>query len=333
MNRPWDELTALIEPLNTFVLSSHIRPDGDALGSELGFASILNQMGKSVQIINPGQAPDHLQFLDPEKQIRCLNDAAELKKAVLEADCHVVLDTSAWAQLSSVGTLLKQSSAKKIVIDHHVSSDDLGAEEFKDTISPATGCLVTEYMQHLKMSCPEHVAQALYAAIATDTGWFRFPATQSSTMAQAGQLMDWGANPSLLYQLLYEQRTDSAIRLNGIVLSRVQCTDDGAAAFTYVTQEDFKQTKAHPADTEGLVNECLKIKGVKVAYIIVEQLNRTLKVSLRSRGEVDVAKLAEQFGGGGHIMASGATLQCKLEQGKQSVQKAVTEALVAAEKA
>ncbi len=304
----WSPLEKIIDQPNRFVLTSHVRPDADALGSELGMALLLRSMGKTVQIINPGATPAHLQFLDPEGEIKSVHDAPALKKEILECDVHIVLDTSAWGQLGEVGKVMQTSSTQKVVIDHHVSSDDLGATQFKDTSSPATGCLVFQFMEAINHTPNSRAANCLYAAIATDTGWFRFPSTTSKTMRTIASLMDAGADPAQLYNLLYEQAAVPRLHLSGMVLQRVTTACDGKLAYTYVTQSDFARSKAHPADTENLVNECMKIAGTRAAFILVQQANRKFKVSLRSRADFDVTPIAEQLGGGGHRQASGAML-------------------------
>ena len=304
----WSPLKEIIDHQNRFVLTSHVRPDADALGSELGMALLLRSMGKTVQIINPGATPAHLQFLDPEGEIKSVHDSPALKKAILECDVHIVLDTSAWGQLGEVGKVMKTATTQKVVIDHHVSSDDLDATQFKDTSSPATGCLIYEFMQAINHTPDVRAASCLYAAIATDTGWFRFPSTTSKTMRTIASLMDAGANPAELYSLLYEQAAVPRLHLSGIVLQRVATACDGQLAYTYVTQSDFAKSKAHPADTENLVNQCMTVAGTRAAFILVQQANRKFKVSLRSRVNFDVTPIAEQLGGGGHRQASGAML-------------------------
>ncbi len=304
----WSPLKEIIDQRDRFVLTSHVRPDADALGSELGMALLLRSLGKTVQIINPGATPAHLQFLDPEQEIKSVHDAPALKQAILECDVHIVLDTSAWGQLGEVGNVMQKSTTQKVVIDHHVSSDDLNATQFKDTSSPATGCLIYDFMQAIDHTPSSRAASCLYAAIATDTGWFRFPSTTSKTMRTIANLIDAGANPAELYTLLYEQAAVPRLHLSGIVLQRVATACQGQLAYTYVTQSDFARSKAHPADTENLVNQCMTIAGIRAAFILVQQPNRKYKVSLRSRVDFDVTPIAEQLGGGGHRQASGAML-------------------------
>ena len=327
---PWSTFDEAIESSQKFILSSHLRPDADALGSELGMASLLRQKGKEVTIVNPGASPAHLKFLDPENEIKCI---ADMKSGWSNSyDTWLVIDTSSWQQLGDIGTLMQKFAGKKIVVDHHVSSDKLDAIEFKDTKSPASGCLVFEYATHANLKLDPQTAMQLFSAICTDTGWFRFPATNSNTYRIAAELIDAGVDQSTLHKELYERGSLGKLHLSGAALSRVEVGCDGLLAYTYVSQDDFKKIKAHPADTENLVNECLKIDGVEVALILVEQQNRQVKISFRSRGRFNVAKIAEEFGGGGHILASGGMVPGPIVQAVSGVISRIT-AIMKAEQA
>lgn len=303
----WEPLRPIIAEHQRFVLSSHVRPDADALGSELGMAALLEAMGKEVRIVNPSDLPANLLFLDPTKRIKKFGGGMTSAEA-LDTDVHIILDTSAWGQLTELGSVIKHTKAKKVLIDHHVSSDDLGAIEFKDTSAEATGALIFQLFRFFDVPIPKSAADALFCAIATDTGWFRFPSTTASTLRTAGDLIDAGAQPNLLFQALYEQATLSRTKLAGRILGTVKLDCDGRLAYVTVTQQDFAETGAVPADTEDLVNECLKIAGTKAAFIAIEQPTKSVKVSFRSRVGLNVAEVAERFGGGGHKQAAGAIL-------------------------
>jgi len=325
---PWEPLRDVLMSNRRFVLSSHVRPDADAIGSELGLAAILQALGKEVRIVNPSAIPATLAFLDPEKRVMKIGD--EIKpEALLDTDVHIVVDTSSWSQLQEVGQMMRRSSARRVVIDHHSSSDDLGALEFKDTQAEATGVLILEMADALDLPIPREVATPLFCAIATDTGWFRFSSVRESTLRVAARLIDLGAQPDVIYRQLYEQFSVGRIRLAGCVLSRVTLDCDGRLAYTWVESGDFDRCGARPVDTEDLVNDCLKIAGTQCAFIAVEQLNKSVKISLRSRAGVDVAALAEKFGGGGHKQASGATLPGSLREALDRVLTATREALAA----
>jgi bifunctional oligoribonuclease and PAP phosphatase NrnA len=308
MNINWEPLRPIIHSHNRFVISSHVRPDADAIGSELGLAWILESLGKTVRIINTSATPANLLFLDPDKKARQLGNGATTED-VLQADVHIVVDTSSWAQLSDVGKIMRESQALRVVIDHHVSSDDLGATDFKDTSSEATGALIFRLSEALGVPLDPAAATALFAAIATDTGWFRFAAVTAQTMEIVGKLIECGASPPAIYRELYEQGTLAKMHLVGRALGRMKLECDGELAYTTIEWNDFVEFGAVSADTEDLVNECLKVAGTKGALIAIEQQNRQVKVSFRSRLEaLNVAAVAEKFSGGGHRAAAGATL-------------------------
>jgi phosphoesterase RecJ-like protein len=226
-----------------------------------------------------------------------------------------------------VRAVLEKTTARKVVIDHHVSSDALGAEEFKDVTAAATGVLITELARFMDLVPAADVAAALFCAIATDTGWFRFSNTDSRTMQSAAWLIEHGARPQMLYQQLYERSSLARLKLHGRVLDRVDVECDGRLAHTYVLRKDFKETGSHPSDTEDLVNECLTIEGTEVAIIVVEQQSKQAKVSFRSRTDLDVAAIAERFGGGGHKKASGAMLPGPLMEARETVLQVIRDAL------
>jgi phosphoesterase RecJ-like protein len=326
MSIDWEPLRRIFADNQRFVLSSHVRPDADALGSELAVAGMLEAMGKTVRIINPSASPDTLLFLDPDRRIHKFGDTATTDD-VLNTDVHVVLDTSAWGQLQTVGDVLKRSQAVKVVIDHHVSSDDLGAIEFKDTHAEATGALVFRMAKSLGLAIPDAVVMPLFCAIATDTGWFRFSSTTSDTLRIAADLIDAGAQPAVIYQLLYERFSLARLRLAGRVLGRMTLAGGGRVAYVWVSQSDIKDLDARPVDTEDLVNECLRIDGTQCAFIAIEQPDKRIKISFRSRTDLNVAVIAERFGGGGHKQAAGAILPPPLEHARQQALDAILASL------
>jgi nanoRNase/pAp phosphatase (c-di-AMP/oligoRNAs hydrolase) len=303
----WTPLKKVIDENESFLISSHVRPDADALGSELGMRAILLAMGKTVSIVNASAPPANLQFMNPAGLILKLNDTVT-KATIPQHDVVIIVDTSAWQQLGSMADVIQASAAKRVVIDHHVSSDHMNALELKDVESAATGELICEAAEELGVTLDSDVANWLYAAIATDTGWFRFPSTTARTMRIVAKLMDRGAIPHYVYNLVHEQSSLARVRLGGRVMARTQIDAEGRLAWIYADGRDMAETGAVPSDTEGLVNVCLTVGGAEAAFVAVELQTGQIKFSLRSRVPHNVAAVAEQFGGGGHKLASGATL-------------------------
>lgn len=321
----WDQLAERIHSCQSFILCSHIRPDCDALGSEMGMAGILRQLGKDVRIVNGHPTPPNLAFIDPENQIEVLGESVAAED--IKADCFMVLDTSAWAQIGPMGDVLRRFEGVKLCVDHHVGEDDLGTEFFKDTSAEATGHLVAKLAKHMQVPIDKVMATALYAAIATDTGWFRFNSTTPATYRVIADLLECGAVPADIYGDLYERDTIGRVRLRGRILSRTTEELSGKLVYTHVLKEDFTETGAVASDTEDAINLTLAIAGTQVAVIFVEQATGGFKLSFRSRCAVDCNQLAGKFGGGGHKAAAGAFVDGQLEDVQQLVLPAVREAM------
>jgi phosphoesterase RecJ-like protein len=322
----WTRFVELVKSNQRFLLTSHVRPDCDALGSELGMAGILERLGKHVRIVNAQATPPNLQFIDPQRKLLALG--GDVQPAELnDVDLLIVLDTSAWIQLGEMADVVRASKARKAIVDHHVSQDDLGAELFKDTTAEATGRLVLNAAERLGVAITAEIATPLFAAIATDTGWFRFTSTTGDTYRSAGQLVDAGAKPHAIYNSLYERDTLARLRLIGRVLSRAQTELDGRLIHTDVSREDFDVTGALASDTEDVINLTLGVAGTEVAVLLVALTNGMFKVSFRSRSAVDCSKVAEQFSGGGHKAAAGATVAGPFEAAQSRVLDALRAAM------
>ncbi|QDU27372.1 NanoRNase/pAp phosphatase [Anatilimnocola aggregata] len=307
MSIDWSRFVELVGAHQKFLLVSHIRPDCDALGSELGMAGILEALGKDVKIVNGMATPPNLAFIDPTCRIKVIGETAQASD-LADRDAIMILDTSAWQQLGAMAEVIRAHSAKKMVLDHHVSQDDLGAENFKNTTAEAAGRLVVEAADALNVKLTPEIATPLFAAIATDTGWYRFGSASSNTYRIAARLIDAGASPSKIFNSLYEQDTLGRVLLRGVILSRVKAELGGKLVYTHVLKEDFTNTGALPSDTEDVINMALAIAGTQFAVIFVEQQTGGFKLSFRSRCAVDCSKMAEQYGGGGHKAAAGAFL-------------------------
>jgi phosphoesterase RecJ-like protein len=323
----WKPFVDLVRKHRRFLLTTHIRPDADGIGSLMALAEVLGQQGKEVQCVIASVWPPRYDFLDPRKQIQRFTAGDERYAG---AEAAIVLDTGTWNQLGDFGPFLAKRAIAKVVIDHHLSQDDLGASRFVDTSAEATGRLVYEAITALGGSVTLSVADMLFAALTGDTGWFRHANTTPATFALAEELVASGARPTVIYELLYEQNTLPRLRLTGLVLDRLQVVENGLVAHTEIRRGDYAATGAVPQDTEEMVNYTRSIKGVEVGLFFMEQPRGGVKVSFRARAHVDVAGLAERFGGGGHRLASGAILECSLEEARARVLRALHDALVEA---
>jgi phosphoesterase RecJ-like protein len=268
--------------------------------------------------------PPRYDFLDPDRRVCRFTPPGDEYSA---AEVAVVLDTGAWGQLGDFGTLLRGLAVPKVVIDHHLTQDDLGALALVDTTAEATGRLVFEAITALGGPLTERAAHCLFVALAMDTGWFRHSNTTPATFTLASVLVRSGANPTQAYEKLFEQNSLGRLKLTSLVLARLQTACGGKVAYTEIRQGDYQATGAIPQDSEDLVNYTRSVAGVEVGLFFMEQPRGGVKVSFRSQSRIDVARLAEAFGGGGHRLASGATLQTSLEDARSRVLAAVSAAL------
>ena len=321
----WSPFVDLTRRHQRFLLTTHIRPDGDGLGSMLALADTLEAQGKQARLVVASSLPPRYAFLDPNGRIERF--AAE--DGPRDTDAVLVLDTGTWNQLGDFGPFLRELTVPKMVLDHHMTQDDLGAVRLVDTSAEATGRLVFEAITALDLQPSPAAAGALFVAVAMDTGWFRHNNTTPATFALAAELVRCGAHPTQIYEQLFEQCTLSRLRLTGLVLERMQVVENGKVAYTELRRGDYEATGAVPQDSEDLINYTRSVAGVEVGLFFMEQPRGGVKVSFRSRLRVDVAKVAERFGGGGHRLASGATLDTTLEEARSRVLRAVADALTA----
>ena len=322
----WETLRAFIDGNRDFLVTTHVRTDGDGLGSELALAGLIRAADKSVRIVNPSPVPPRYAFLDPDglaQQYR-----AETAADLLRPDTAVlVVDTNAWSQLDCMADFIKAHSGPRMCIDHHVKQGNIGGELLVDPTAEATGVLVLEALEALGARIDEATARALFVAVATDTGWFRFSNVLPRTYEAAARLMRRGANPTELYARLYESNRPEALKLRARLLASLAMAEDGQVCHGMIAGNDFRETGAMRSETEDLVNVTLTIGGVELGLLFVELPDGTTKVSFRSRRQIDCNALARQVGGGGHVRASGASLAQPPHEARERVLQLVHEVL------
>lgn len=313
----WAPFVDFVDRHQRFLIMTHVRPDGDALGSEAALAEALRLKGKSARAVVASGISPRYDFLDPGKSR--FERFIPPGDAFRNVDAVIIIDTGTWNQIGEFGDFLKTLSAARAVIDHHRTQDDLGAVRFVDTSAEAAGRLAYEAIRAMGVALTPQIANALFLALATDTGWFRHASTSPATFALAGELVQAGAQPTMLYDALYERNPFGRLKLLGLALDRLRLVENGRVAYSEIFIADFAATDSTPADTEDLINYPRSVEGVEVALIFIEQRGGTVKVSFRSRDRVDVDKLAEKFGGGGHRLAAGATIKGQMEEVRSRV--------------
>jgi bifunctional oligoribonuclease and PAP phosphatase NrnA len=323
----WTPLADLIETHDRFLVTTHVRPDGDALGSEVGMAGLLRQKGKDVRVVNASPTPPRYDFLDPDGKLFEHFNRTVQPEELADREVAVILDLSAWNQLGDMAEFIRAFRGKRVVIDHHVSQDDLGAIFLKDTTAEATGTLLLHAVRALGGTLTTEVATGLLTAIAMDTGWFRHSNTKAGTMRAAADLIDAGAPADGIYKLLFERNTLGRLKLMGETLVNLRTELGGRLAYAAVGMEDMQRTGAIPPDTEDLVDFTVSLRGVELGLLFIEQARGGVKVSFRTRTDVDCSRLAAQFGGGGHRAAAGATIAGPMSEVIDRVLQAVRQAL------
>jgi phosphoesterase RecJ-like protein len=298
-------LDEIIIQNKSFVLTTHVNPDADAIGSEIAFYHILKSFNKQVSIINHSSTPYNLIFLDKENVIEKFN--YEIHSETLNnADVIVLLDLNNLSRTVSMRDSIENSKSKKICIDHHQSPDNSADFYFLDTKVSATGEIIFDFlMAKHKNLINNEVVVPLYAAIMTDTGSFRFERTTPKLHRDIAFLIEKGANPVEIYDKIYDQSKFSKLKLLGRSLNSIKLLHQNKFAYMIITQQDFIETEAEESDTDNFVNYNLSIENVVLGLLFIE-LKNGFKVSFRSKGDVRVDLLAKKFGGGGHKNAAGA---------------------------
>ena len=304
------QIIKLILNNEKIILTTHINPDGDALGSELAFYDYLRQLGKKPVIINHTPTPDNFKFLDKRKIIRFYHKDRDKNNNLLKnADLIFILDTNQYSRTKCMAEPLRKSKAKKICIDHHLGSNENHYEAIlSDTDSPATSSILYEFFKLQKKNfINRKIATYLYTGIMTDTGSFRYPRTTEKTFIICADLVKHGADPVWLFDEIYNKLNPEKIKLFGKFVTGITYHFDGKLAIGMVTLKDFKDYHSDVQDVEGFSTYIMSIDGVETGFVIVE-LNDSLKCSFRSKGNINIKNFAVLFNGGGHKNAAGASL-------------------------
>ncbi|MFQ5613630.1 MAG: bifunctional oligoribonuclease/PAP phosphatase NrnA [Anaerolineae bacterium] len=310
----WTEIIHLIETHHRFVITSHVNPDGDAIGSELGLAHHLLALGKEVAVFNSDATPKAYRFLDGIRRVRTFSKK-RYRGRLERADVIFVLDASGgWDRLGRIGKWLAKTRAVKVCIDHHADPVDFVDVAVVDPAAAATAELIFELIRAMEGEISQAIADALYVAILTDTGSFRFPKTSPRTHHIAGQLMLAGADPGTLYRKIYNQYPLALLRLKGRVMDSLQVTAGGQLAYAALEQATLKAYGVAQRDLDGFAGLGQRVAGVRLNLLFVETAKRQVKVSLRSDGSLAINDLAARWGGGGHPSAAGAIVAGTLDE-------------------
>ena len=317
--QPLADAVAAIHRSQTIVMACHVNPDGDALGSLLGLALALILLGKEVVCLSEDGVPEILKFLPGAELIRQTTDLPAF-------DLALVVDSG---DLPRVGKTIQPmiGRAKQVVdIDHHAATGAFGDIRVLNTRAASTAEIVYALLLALQTPITPEIATCLFTGIITDTGSFRFQNVTPNTLQVAAALLEAGAPPAFISENVFENRTFAATRLLGHALSSLRQSPDGRIVWAHITAKDFAELGATDQDTEGIVSYVRGVRDAEVGILFREMAQGGIRVSLRSRETVNVAEIAEKFGGGGHRMASGCTVNLPLAEAEIAVVEAVLKA-------
>lgn len=311
----YQNVTQWLEESHKPLLFSHTRPDGDALGALAGMTLALRELGREPYTCLFDPIPPRYDFFANYCDWLVWDDVREIVSH--ECDAVVIVDTCALAQLEPA-TVFLQQAPRTLVIDHHATHDPIGMRDedhrlFDDSASAAS-LIVAEWIESTGVKLTETMANVLYVGLATDTGWFRFSNTDARTLRMAATLIDAGARPAGLHNLIQQREPVEKLRLVAHLLTHLELHADGRLAVMYLREKDFEATGATRAMTEDLVNEAARLNSTEATLLFTEDSDDVVRVNLRSKEELDVAELARRFGGGGHARAAGLRLRGPWDQ-------------------
>ena len=301
-----ERVLSLFREKESFLLSGHVRPDGDCVGGEAALASVLLAMGKRVTILNPDPPDPNFAFFTETLGFGVFEEG-ELPKH----DVAVLLDISELSRCGELGTKIGEASSIKVVIDHHMHFGDAWWDEsYVDVTASATGLLVYRIAKELGVELDLRAANAAYVALVCDTGWFKYSNTDAETLTAAGELVGLGVEPAKVYDSLFQRdQPGQPMWLSGMLATAVYHADGKLVMFDLPFADPYVTKNA---DSDPAMDVLRAVDGVEVVLFLRELEDNQCKLSARSKTDYDVNALAREFGGGGHKKASGATIEGSL---------------------
>ncbi|MBI4398572.1 MAG: bifunctional oligoribonuclease/PAP phosphatase NrnA [Candidatus Omnitrophica bacterium] len=303
-----------IQSRNNFLLSAHIDPEGDCVGSLLAVESLLRKLGKNPYILCQDSIPDNLRFLDEEKRWHTVLE----NPALGSIEAGIVVDCPLLDRIGTAKEVMNRLAPVLVNLDHHVSNQYFGTVNFVDTHAAACGEIIYDLFRHFRIPLSQADCRALYVSISTDTGSFKYSNTQVKTHEITADLLRHGLDVGEVNEKLYENVPKTKMELFKILLNRVEFHHDGTVASAILFDKDFKEVGAGKADLEGCVEYMRALRGVEVSFLIRESESNS-KISFRAKGNFDVNRLANLFGGGGHRKASGCQMHARGREAQEKI--------------
>ncbi|MEP2775840.1 MAG: bifunctional oligoribonuclease/PAP phosphatase NrnA [Luteolibacter sp.] len=318
----YSEIAKVIAEHESFIIMSHVRPDGDAIGSQVALGFSLKAMGKTVYLVNEDGVPESLEFMKGADAV--IQPPVE----PLDAEVAIAVDTATKPRLGD-NSLTAASKAKVwINIDHHISNPGYGDINLIDGTKPATGQILYELIKALDMPIPAESRDAIYVAVSTDTGSFQYGSTTAETYEMGADLIRQGLDVGKINADTYDSHPYRRLELMRALLNTLEISADGKLAHWELLQKTVAELKLQPDDSEGLIDLIRGVRGVRVAAFFEELEGGKIRVSMRSKDKgVNVCDVALQFGGGGHALAAGIRMAGPMEEAKAKVLAALAASL------
>jgi phosphoesterase RecJ-like protein len=299
------------------LVTTHVRPDGDAIGTTAALVLAMKKVGIDAEVLLLSHLPTKYSFVFKENGIvhSDVENGWPEHFPFERFDALLVADTGTWSQLPGLKERIANWNVPKLVLDHHLTQENWADLKLVITEAAAAGEIAAELIEQWEIEIDSAIATALYVAIASDTGWFQFSNTRPFTHRLAATLIEKGVDTDRIYQMLYQNERAERVALQTRAMQTMELQANGRLAIMKIGKEDFKATNARVPDTENLINVPLQIRTVQVVALITDPPEGgPIRVSLRSKGQLDCSKFAEQFGGGGHARAAGMKLEGTVQQ-------------------
>ncbi|MBP1931535.1 DHH family phosphoesterase [Ammoniphilus resinae] len=304
-----------------FLVLNHVSPDGDATGSLLAMGHLLQTLGKTFTLANEGQTPRKLLFLPLSESILDLST-----QELPPFSTVIALDCGDFKRIGDASRFIMEN-AQILNIDHHPTNDFFGTVNIVQTEACSTAEILFDLVKQMDIPLTEELAKPLYMGFLTDTGGFRYSNTTAEVMSKAAELLSCGVSPSDMAERCLETISKTYVQLLRLVLETIDVSFSGKVATLSATLDTIKEVDADSDDLDGLVNYARNIEGVEVGILFKEKDENTIKVSLRSKHQVDVGKIAKELGGGGHVRAAGCTINASLKEAKQMIYEILKQAM------
>jgi phosphoesterase RecJ-like protein len=357
MTDQYQQIIDVLSRSKRVLVTTHVRPDGDALGTCAALVLAMRKKGIDAEVLLLSHLPTKYKFIfeeagivhhdvekgwpnegsgfgvqvsvtegqtslnpEPSSSLSLRAEGRTLNPFFSRFDCFLVADTGTWSQLPGLQERIANWNVPRLVLDHHLTQEDWADHKLVITEAAAAGEIAAELIEVWDVPIDSRMATALYLALVSDTGWFQFSNTRPYTLRLAATLMEAGVDTDRLYQLLYQNERAERVALQARAMQSLELLAGGKLAVMTIRKMDFEETKAGVPDTENVINIPLQIRTVEVALLFTEPLDTgPVRVSLRSKGQVDVAKFAQQFAGGGHARAAGLKVQSSLAEAHERV--------------